>query len=307
LRLIAIFVVLLNWINSTGEYILSEMVVRWADAEVATGTAGADKEALIAWFYGNFSFWVTLIALLIQTFVVARLLRYLGMSRSLMILPLISAIGYAVIAFVPIFSIVRLVKISENAVDYSLATTLRQTLFLPTSREEKYEGKTAIDTFFWRFGDLIQGGAIYVGINAYQFGVAEFAMANLVLAALWTLAAAMIAQEYPRVVAANMTSRPPVLNRPIPDHVVPTGRPLDFVLEPDTFIDPDPGDVVILRASLANGEPLPPWLRFNSRARRFVGTPPAGAQSITVRVVASDLEHLTADDLFTIQFSDQPV
>ncbi len=303
LRLIALFVVLLNWINSTGEYILSEMVVRWADGQVAADAA-ADKEALIAWFYGNFSFWVTLIALLVQTFVVARLLRYLGVSRSLMILPLISAVGYAVIAFIPVFTIVRMVKIAENAVDYSLATTLRQTLFLPTSREEKYEGKTAIDTFFWRFGDLIQGGAIYVGLHVYSFGITEFAMVNLVLAGIWIVVAALIGRDYRRVVATNMTSRPPVLNRPIPNLTMPAGEPLDVVLHPETFVDPDPGDVVILRASLADGQPLPSWLRFQSRARRFVGTPPGGVESLTITVVASDLEHLTASDSFTMQFVD---
>ena len=64
-------------------------------------------------------------------------------------------------------------KIAENGIDYSLTSTLRQALFLPPSREVKYEGKTAIDTFFWRFGDLIQGGATFVGINVFGFSVQE--------------------------------------------------------------------------------------------------------------------------------------
>jgi hypothetical protein len=31
--------------------------------------------------------------------------------------------------------------------------TVRQALFLPTTREHKYKAKQAIDTFFWRAGD----------------------------------------------------------------------------------------------------------------------------------------------------------
>ena len=34
-----------------------------------------------------------------------------------------------------------------------------------SSRDAKYEGKTAIDTFFWRFGDLIQAGVVFAGLN----------------------------------------------------------------------------------------------------------------------------------------------
>lgn len=303
LRMIALFVVLLNWINSIGEYILSAMVVHWADGQIAAGITDSSKETLIAWFYGNFNFWVTFVALILQTFVVARLLRFVGMPRSLMILPMISAVGYALIAFIPIFTIIRLVKITENGVDYSLMSTIRQALFLPTSREVKYEGKTAIDTFFWRFGDLIQGGAIYLGINVYGFGAAEFALVNLILAMIWVGTAMLIAREYCRVVATNATSRPPELNRPIPDVTLTPGQALDIALNRETFIDPDPGDVISLRASLANGDSLPSWLRFYSKTGRFGGMPPSDMQPLEIKVTASDLEHLTARDNFTIRFS----
>lgn len=220
LRMIALFVVLLNWINSTGEYILSEMVVQWADNQSLSGIGHLSKESLIAWFYGNFNFWVTLLGLILQVFLVARILSVVGMPRSLMILPIITAVGYALIAFIPIFTIIRLAKIAENGVDYSLMSTIRQTLFLPTNREARYEGKMAVDTFFWRFGDLLQGGAIYLGINLYSFGVAEFALVNLVLAVIWIGVAMVLAREYRRVVASNMTSQhassahhPAIVNR----------------------------------------------------------------------------------------------
>ena len=218
-------------------------------------------------------------------------------------LPMISAVGYALIAFIPIFTIIRLVKITENGVDYSLMSTIRQALFLPTSREVKYEGKTAIDTFFWRFGDLIQGGAIYVGINVYGFGAAEFALVNLILAMIWLGTAVLIAREYCRVVATNATSRPPELNRPIPDVTLTPGQALDIALHPETFIDPDPGDVISLHASLANGDRLPSWLRFRSMTGRFGGMPPSDMRPLEIKVTASDLEHLTAIDNFTIRFA----
>ncbi len=113
----------------------------------------------------------------------------------------------------------------------------------------------------------------------------------------------LIAREYCRVVATNATSRPPELNRPIPDVTLTPGQALDIGLHPETFIDPDPGDVIILRASLANGDSLPSWLVFRSKTGRFSGAPPSGMQPLEIKVTASDMEHLTAIDNFTIRFS----
>ena len=87
---------------------------------------------------------------------VARVYRWVGVQGALVVLPIVAALGYGLIVFVPIFSIIRLVKIGENSVNYSLMNTTRHALFLPVDRDAKYEGKTAIDTFFWRVGDLIQ-------------------------------------------------------------------------------------------------------------------------------------------------------
>jgi ATP/ADP translocase len=45
------------------------------------------------------------------------------------------------------------VKIAENSTDYSVMNTAKQMIWLPTTREEKYKAKQAIDTFFVRTGD----------------------------------------------------------------------------------------------------------------------------------------------------------
>jgi hypothetical protein len=50
------------------------------------------------------------------------------------------ALGYGLVAiapllvgFVPVFTLIRLVKIAENSIDYSLMNTTRQVLFLPST------------------------------------------------------------------------------------------------------------------------------------------------------------------------------
>ena len=87
--------------------------------------------------------------------------------------------------FIPIFSLIRRIKMAENGVDYSLMNTTRQALFLPVDRDAKYDGKTAIDTFFWRFGDLIQAVGIYVGLHCWAGSATQFAMLTFLLSLVW--------------------------------------------------------------------------------------------------------------------------
>jgi AAA family ATP:ADP antiporter len=90
------------------------------------------------------------------------------------------------------------VKIAENATDYSVQNTVRNVLFLPTSRDEKYKAKQAIDSFFWRAGDLLSAALVFIGVSQLGFGVSGFARVNLALACVWLLIALAVGREYAR-------------------------------------------------------------------------------------------------------------
>jgi AAA family ATP:ADP antiporter len=76
-------------------------------------------------------------------------------------------------------------------------------LWLPTSREEKYKAKQAVDTFFVRTGDLISAGIVFVGTSWLAFGVEGFAVTNLVLVLAWLAVAGLLLREHRRVVARS--------------------------------------------------------------------------------------------------------
>jgi len=300
--LIALLVVLLNWVNSTGEFMLADIVSRYADAQVAASGGALGKRTLVAAFYGDFQFWFTLEGLLIQLFLVSRIYRWVGVPGALLMLPVIAAIGYGLMAFIPIFSMIRIVKIAENSVDYSLMNTTRQALFLPVSRDAKYDGKTAIDTFFWRFGDLIQAGVVYAGLHRGHWSVSQFATLNLALALVWLAIAIAIGREYMRMGRENVTNVAPEAAKPIEDLLYEPGQPFRHVVASDCFRDDDPGDVLRLHARLADGSPLPRWMRFDMRHRTFSGVVPADvSEELTVVVVASDVDGMEASSCFRIR------
>jgi len=139
--------------------------------------------------------------MLAQLFLVSRILKHLGVPIAILILPAISLTGYASIAILPILAMVRWVKTAENATDYSLQNTVRNVLFLPTTREEKYKAKQAIDTFFVRAGDVLQAVVVFVGTTFLAWNVSNFAWLNVGLAAIWFVLALRIGKRHSALLA----------------------------------------------------------------------------------------------------------
>ena len=204
LRLIALLVVLLNVVNTTGEYLIARLLTIHVK-ELAMADATFNKQAYIGAFSGDYQFWVNVTAFILQAFVTARLVKYKGLRGALLALPMIALGGYAIIAAGVGFSVVRWIKTAENATDYSIMNTARQLLWLPTSREEKYKAKQAIDTFFVRGGDLLSAAAVFVGASTLHLSVEQFAMGNLVLTLVWIGVALLILE--PRRAFSSYRSR----------------------------------------------------------------------------------------------------
>ena len=184
LRLVAVLIVLLNIVNTTGEYVVARLLTNHVN-ELAAGNAAFNKQAFIGGFTGDYQFWVNVMAFLLQAFVSSRLIKYRGLRGALLALPLVALGGYAIIAAGVGLSVVRWVKTVENATDYSIMNTARQLLWLPTTREEKYKAKQAIDAFFMRGGDVLSAVVVYVGSGMLHLTVGQFAIVNIVLTLGW--------------------------------------------------------------------------------------------------------------------------
>lgn len=302
LLLVAAFVVLLNCIGSTGDYLLAALIKARAETLAGAAAALADREAIIGSLYARYQLWVTLAGVIVQALLVSRIYRAVGVRGALLVLPAISLFVYGAIAFVPIFGMIYVAKILESSTNYSLMNTTQQTLYLPTSAAEKFDGKTAIDTFFWRFGDILQAGVVFAGLNWFGFGTREFALLNTALCALWIALAVLIGRRYTALSRAETHNTAPTRQRQPDDLVVYPGRLVDHRLPAETFFDPDPGDVLAYEARLASGAPLPHWLEFDATIARLSGTAPADcAIEERIEIVACDLDGATATAVFTMR------
>src|SRR5690606_9267424 len=78
--------------------------------------------------------WVNTLALVIQALLVSRVVKYWGLSKAFFVFPLICLASAGAVAIAPLLGVIKLGKTAENATDYSLNNTLRNMLWLPTTR-----------------------------------------------------------------------------------------------------------------------------------------------------------------------------
>jgi AAA family ATP:ADP antiporter len=189
LTLMALFVLLLNVVNTSGEYLFGRYVVQAANAALGSGPqAEAARETFIGETYSSYFGYVNLIGFLLQMFVVSRVFKWVGVSRAVFIHPFVALAGYIGMLWGPSFQFVRWLKIADNSLDYSLGNTTKQALWLPTSREAKYKAKQAVDSFCMRAGDVLQAGVVYSG-ELVSLSVIGFAALNVLFALGWLGAA----------------------------------------------------------------------------------------------------------------------
>jgi ATP:ADP antiporter, AAA family len=213
---IAALVILLNWITSTGEYVLADWLVHIARQEAPNAQA-----VFIGRFMGNYCSAIALVGLLIQLLLVSRIILTAGLARALMVTPMVFLAGYLLIGIVPVFALVQSVLVAQRSLDYSLLNTTRSALLLPMSREVKYQAKTTIDTFFYRLGDLLSTLSVFAGSKLLDNPRMQFIWLILVLSATMTLVAWLIGREYSRRFASDPETSPcDALSGPSPRCVV---------------------------------------------------------------------------------------
>jgi AAA family ATP:ADP antiporter len=195
LLMIGALLILLNAINTLGEYVLGSFVKK-------ASLGLADPTSFIGEYMANYFLWVNIVALLIQAFLVSRIVRYAGIAGVVLALPVVAIGTYGLAAVGVTLVTMRWAKTAENSVDYSIMNTAKQMLWLPTTREQKYKAKQAIDTFFVRTGDLVAAGVVFLGVQVLSLSTRGVALTNLALIAVSLVLAFRLIREHRRLSAA---------------------------------------------------------------------------------------------------------
>jgi AAA family ATP:ADP antiporter len=122
--------------------------------------------------------------LALQAVVTGHLMKRLGVSLTLALLPVTAALGFLGLAIVGSLAALIAFEAAFRAVQRGIMRPSRETLFTVVPRADRYKAKAFIDTFVYRVGDVV--GAQTEGLlKQLGLGLAALATVALPLAAAW--------------------------------------------------------------------------------------------------------------------------
>ncbi len=122
--------------------------------------------------------------LFLQVFLTARIIHWIGVTGSLIVLPFLGLLGFGFLSFYPSVIFLICFQILRRICQFAFAKPTREILFTLVSKEDKFKAKNFMDTALYRLGD--QCGAWmqtlfgWIGMNSMQIS-----MLGVFVSALW--------------------------------------------------------------------------------------------------------------------------
>ncbi|MDZ7643932.1 MAG: MFS transporter [Woeseiaceae bacterium] len=130
-----------------------------------------------------------------QLVVVKYSVRRLGVGMTLAVLPIVSVLGFAVLAMQPVFVVIAALQVVRRSITFGLSKPTSDMLYSVVSPEARYKAKNFVETAIYRGGDLFATWTIrFIG----GIGLAGVAAVCVPLAILWTVLALRIGRGYDR-------------------------------------------------------------------------------------------------------------
>jgi AAA family ATP:ADP antiporter len=132
--------------------------------------------------------------LLLQLLLTGHIMRWLGVSVALVLLPITAALGFVGLAIAGSFAALVVFDAAFRAIQRGVTRPARETLFTVVSRMDKYKSKAVTDTFVYRGGDVV--GAWTEGLLG-RAGMALVGLTSVVvpLAAVWLILGLWLARS----------------------------------------------------------------------------------------------------------------
>lgn len=159
---------------------------------VAETIEGVDARTRL---FANLDLATGVLSLLFQLLVVKHAVQRLGLGLTLALLPLLSFLGFALLAVHPALLMVAVFQAARRAIGFGFGKPASDMLYSVVTPEEKYKAKNFIDTAVYRGGDLIGTWAVRA---IWGLGISGIAVLMLPFALLWALIAWWLGREYRR-------------------------------------------------------------------------------------------------------------
>lgn len=137
---------------------------------------------------------VNVLTLTIQFFFTSRIVKHLGLSWTLSMIPILLCVGFIALSLSPVLVVLIFVQVFRRAGNYAIMRPAREMLYVVLGREEKYKAKNFIDTAVYRGGDAMSAW-VYDGMKLLGLSISQIALVAAPLAAIWALIAFQLGRQ----------------------------------------------------------------------------------------------------------------
>jgi len=152
-------------------------------------------------FFSHIDQVVQVLAFLFQFFITSRLVGFLGMSRTLVIIPALLAGGFVILGSSMGLVLFAAVQVAQRSLNYGMLGPCKEMLFTVVDRETKYKSKNFIDTVIYRGSD-VTASWIFKGLTSAGLSIAQIAWVYVPIMGIWGFGAWRLGQLY-----SNMRKR----------------------------------------------------------------------------------------------------
>src|SRR5262245_59484850 len=163
-------------------YTLTSTWAYFQQAEL-TKAGFTDKAARTA-FFAKLDLSVNTLTLFLQIFLTGRLMKFLGVTVTLLFMPALSLFGFAAMGVMPVLGVLAVFQVARRASTFAFMRPAREVLFTVLRREDKYKAKSFIDTFGYRCGDQF-GAWSYGGMQALGLNLSTISYIAVPIVAGW--------------------------------------------------------------------------------------------------------------------------
>jgi len=167
------------------------------------------QEAANAEYLAQFGVWIGIVVVASILFGVSSIQRWFGMKISLLVMPILVAIGIVILKINPILSVVTLVMVFIKATSYALNVPSMKQLYIPTTKAVRYKAQGWIDMFGLRSAKSL-GGIFNLSrvLLKYQYGALAGIQVFLTIGVIfslsmiscWILIVLFVAKIYDRAI-----------------------------------------------------------------------------------------------------------
>ena len=146
-------------------------------------------------FFGIIDLVVQVIAFVFQFLVTSRLVTSLGMSRTLVMVPMMLAGGFIILGSAMGLVLFAAIQVAQRSMNYGVLGPTKEMLFTVVDRETKYKSKNFIDTVVYRGSD-VTASWIFKGFTSAGLSLSQITWFYLPVMGLWSLGAWRLGKLY---------------------------------------------------------------------------------------------------------------